>query len=600
MSIGPSIAIASPPTLKDGKIDGWKHRVTGSSVMARWLPPGFQERHRHRRRRQRRRHALRHSRICAWNSCATSRPPCRRGSGAASAPTTTCSPSKASWTSWRTRRARIPSHFAATCSKKSPRLTAAIELAASKAGWGSALPARAGRGICAAGVVRKLHRDRRRSGGGQRRRSPCAAASSRAVDTGIVVNPDTIVAQLQGGLIFGVTAALYGEITIENGRVQQSNFNDYRMLRIDETPAIEVHLIKSGEAAGGIGETGTTAAPPAIGNAIFAATGIRAAAIADRSRRSRREETGMSALSSSRRRLALPLVGRRRHRRSGARRISLDRSWRPARWISRADDRVALAEYRGGDPTGVPARTRSASLVQRGEYLARAADCAACHTRRGRPAFSGGLAFVLPFGTLYSTNITPDKETGIGDYSDAEFLECPPQGDPPRRQASLSGDALRQLYHDDGRRRAGDQGLSLQPCARARGRAAPTRWSFRSTSAGSWASGRCCSIATSASSRIASAARNGTAAPISSRAMAHCGECHTPRNLFQALDNSGEVRRRRPGRLARLQHHERSEQRHRRLERRGSRELSGGRPCRQAWHGGRCEWARRSIRASVT
>ena len=96
-----------------------------------------------------------------------------------------------------------------------------------------------------------------------------------AVDAGIVVNPDTVVAQLQGGLIFGLTAALYGNITIARGRVQQSNFNDYRMLRINEIPQIEVHLIKSGEAPGGIGETGVTAAPPALGNALFAATGIR-------------------------------------------------------------------------------------------------------------------------------------------------------------------------------------------------------------------------------------------------------------------------------------------------------------------------------------
>jgi isoquinoline 1-oxidoreductase beta subunit len=96
-----------------------------------------------------------------------------------------------------------------------------------------------------------------------------------AVDTGIVVNPDTVVAQLQGGLIFGLTAALYGNITVHKGRVQQSNFNDYRMLRINEIPQIEVHLIKSGEPPGGIGETGATAAPPALGNAVFAATGIR-------------------------------------------------------------------------------------------------------------------------------------------------------------------------------------------------------------------------------------------------------------------------------------------------------------------------------------
>jgi len=88
------------------------------------------------------------------------------------------------------------------------------------------------------------------------------------------VNPDTVIAQLQGGLIFGLTAALYGEITVQKGRVQQSNFHNYRMLRMDEAPAIEVYLIPSTETPGGIGETGTTAAPPAVRNAIFAATGI--------------------------------------------------------------------------------------------------------------------------------------------------------------------------------------------------------------------------------------------------------------------------------------------------------------------------------------
>jgi isoquinoline 1-oxidoreductase subunit beta len=95
-----------------------------------------------------------------------------------------------------------------------------------------------------------------------------------AVDTGIAVNPDTIVAQLQGGLVFGLTAALYGEITIDKGRVRQSNFNDYRMLRIDQVPNIDVHVIKSGADPGGIGETGCTAGPPALRNAIYAATGV--------------------------------------------------------------------------------------------------------------------------------------------------------------------------------------------------------------------------------------------------------------------------------------------------------------------------------------
>jgi isoquinoline 1-oxidoreductase beta subunit len=96
-----------------------------------------------------------------------------------------------------------------------------------------------------------------------------------AVDCGMAVNPDGVEAQIQGGLVFGLTAALYNEITIARGRVQQSNFNDYRMMRINETPAIEVHLIRNGEAPGGIGEPGTSIAGPALANALFAATGVR-------------------------------------------------------------------------------------------------------------------------------------------------------------------------------------------------------------------------------------------------------------------------------------------------------------------------------------
>jgi isoquinoline 1-oxidoreductase subunit beta len=96
-----------------------------------------------------------------------------------------------------------------------------------------------------------------------------------AVDCGMVVNPNTIEAQVQGGIIFGITAALYSEITIKNGRVQQNNFTDYRMLRIDQTPPIEVHIVKSTEAPGGIGEPGTAALAAALTNAIYSATGQR-------------------------------------------------------------------------------------------------------------------------------------------------------------------------------------------------------------------------------------------------------------------------------------------------------------------------------------
>jgi isoquinoline 1-oxidoreductase beta subunit len=96
-----------------------------------------------------------------------------------------------------------------------------------------------------------------------------------AVDCGMVVNPNTIEAQVQGGIIFGITAALYGEITIKDGRVEQSNFTDYRMLRINQAPGIDVHIVKSSEAPGGIGEPGTAALAAALANGVYAATGKR-------------------------------------------------------------------------------------------------------------------------------------------------------------------------------------------------------------------------------------------------------------------------------------------------------------------------------------
>jgi len=87
-----------------------------------------------------------------------------------------------------------------------------------------------------------------------------------------------------------------------------------------------------------------------------------------------------------------------------------------------------LHDYQGQDPTGVPAELKSASLLERGEYLTRAADCGVCHTAKDGAPFAGGLAFVLPFGTIYSTNITPDADTGIGAYSDADFLDAVHKG----------------------------------------------------------------------------------------------------------------------------------------------------------------------------
>jgi isoquinoline 1-oxidoreductase subunit beta len=96
-----------------------------------------------------------------------------------------------------------------------------------------------------------------------------------AVDCGTLINPDIVRAQIEGGVLFGLSAALFNGITFANGRVQQSNFNDYRQLRINETPTVEVHLVDSREPPGGLGEVGTVSAAPALANAIFAATGVR-------------------------------------------------------------------------------------------------------------------------------------------------------------------------------------------------------------------------------------------------------------------------------------------------------------------------------------
>ncbi|QND70225.1 xanthine dehydrogenase family protein molybdopterin-binding subunit [Tardiphaga robiniae] len=154
-----------------------------------------------------------------------------------------------------------------------PRFLAALNLAAEKSGWGEPLPARVGRGVSlqpsfASFIATIVEAEVDTQGEVRVRRV------TSAVDTGIAVNPDTVMAQVEGGLIFGLTAALYGEITIAGGRVKQSNFNDYRMLRINEAPRIDVHIIKSGEAPGGIGETGVTGSAPALRNAIYAATGV--------------------------------------------------------------------------------------------------------------------------------------------------------------------------------------------------------------------------------------------------------------------------------------------------------------------------------------
>jgi isoquinoline 1-oxidoreductase subunit beta len=157
---------------------------------------------------------------------------------------------------------------------KSPRTRASLDLAAAKSGWGSPLPKGHGRGVAVQFAfgsyltqIAEVSVDDQ--GTVRLERITCA------LDCGQVVNPDTIHAQLEGGVIFGLSAALFNEITFANGRVQQKNFNDFRALRINEAPIIETYLIESGEKPGGVGETGTACAAAALCNAIFAATGKR-------------------------------------------------------------------------------------------------------------------------------------------------------------------------------------------------------------------------------------------------------------------------------------------------------------------------------------
>ncbi len=158
---------------------------------------------------------------------------------------------------------------------KSPRARTVLELAAKHAGWGAKLPPGQGRGIALmysgweTYLAEVADVEVSKAGDVRVRRLVCA------VDCGTVVNPDIVKAQIEGGAIFGISGALWGEITLKNGRVQQSNFNNYRALRMNEAPAIEVHLVRNLEAPGGIGEPGTAVTAPALTNAIFAATGKR-------------------------------------------------------------------------------------------------------------------------------------------------------------------------------------------------------------------------------------------------------------------------------------------------------------------------------------
>lgn len=264
--------------VENGRITAWHHRVTGPSIIARWLPPAFQkgidpdavdgavdqpydfdnilvEYIRH---------ETPQVPVAFW-----------RGVG----PNSNVFSAERFINHVAYQNAIDPIEFRRNMLGKSPRALAVLNLVAEKAGWTQPIEPpgggiRVGRGVallagfgsflaCVAEVA--VPED----GDVQVRRIVCAA------DVGQMINPDTLQAQMQGGIVFGLSAILHGQITIDHGRVLQSNFHDYRVLRIDEMPKIEIHLVPSTEKPGGIGEPPTVVVQPAVANAIFNATGVQ-------------------------------------------------------------------------------------------------------------------------------------------------------------------------------------------------------------------------------------------------------------------------------------------------------------------------------------
>ncbi len=263
--------------VENGKIAAWHHRVTGASILARWLPPAFKDG------------------IDGDAVDGAIDPPYAfpnilveyvrhesavpvgfwRGVGPNSSVF-----SAESFLDLIARSSKVdPVAFRRGMLEKTPRARAVLDAVTRKAGWGTPVPAspfgsRTGRGVAlmhAFGSFLACVADVAVGDSGDVRVTRVVVAA----DVGSVINPDIVVAQIQGGVTFGLTTVLHDAITIENGTIQQSNFHDYRLIRIDEMPTIEVELLASTEKPGGIGEPGTVIVQPAIANAIFAATGVQ-------------------------------------------------------------------------------------------------------------------------------------------------------------------------------------------------------------------------------------------------------------------------------------------------------------------------------------
>jgi isoquinoline 1-oxidoreductase subunit beta len=257
----------------DGMPVAWSHRITGSSILARWLQAGFQ------------------NGFDGETVDGAARPPYSlpnilvdyvrheppgiptafwRGVG----PTHNIFMVESFIDELAALAKRDPVAYRRALLDKNPRARGVLDLAAEKADWGKALPQGVGRGVSvqfAFGTYMAQVAEVKVASDGavQVQRVVCA------VDCGTVVNPDTVRAQVQSAIIFGIAGALYGEVSLKEGRVEQANFHNYRVLRMNEIPIIDIHLVESRETPGGMGEPGTSALAPAVTNAIYAATGTR-------------------------------------------------------------------------------------------------------------------------------------------------------------------------------------------------------------------------------------------------------------------------------------------------------------------------------------
>jgi isoquinoline 1-oxidoreductase beta subunit len=256
-----------------GRVVAWTHHVTGSSVLGRFLPPAFQNGFDHETMDGAEappyafpaigvsyvRHEPPHIPTAFW-----------RGVG----PTHNVYVVESFIDELAAAAGADPLRYRLDLLGHDPRARRVLELAAEKAGWNGPRAGNAGRGLSvqfAFGTYMAMVVDAV-AGPENEIRVPRVVC---AVDCGAVVNPDTVRAQVESAIVFGISGALYGDITFRDGRVEQSNFHDYRVLRMHEAPRVETHIVASHDAPGGMGEPGTAALMPALANAVYALSGRR-------------------------------------------------------------------------------------------------------------------------------------------------------------------------------------------------------------------------------------------------------------------------------------------------------------------------------------